>query len=183
LGGGEDTRRGGRKGGHPGQGRFILLSLLFVGMGCIITPVLAAESNIYGSISGAMFRDTTSNGLETGISTGTDGWTIELWNADETVLLSTTTTRNGGTYSFIGLSPGTTYVVKEAGKGGWSHLDLSSEKHLVAIPSSEGLEIKHIDFSSAEEQPTPVEPEFPLLAVAVATFIGFGFASTQITRK
>jgi hypothetical protein len=181
VGEGDAVRGGGWMGGYRGQVRMFLLLMLVMGTGIVITPVLAAETT-YGSISGTLYQNTGRYGDRTGISAGTDGWTIELWNEDETRLVSTTTTRNGGTYSFIGLTPGTTYVVKEAGKGGWLHTDLSTGKNLVTIPSSGDLDIRHIDFSCSEEQPSSVEPEFPFYAVAVAAFIGFSFAGTQIMR-
>jgi hypothetical protein len=169
-------RGGGFMGGCRWRVRMFFLSMLVTGIA--IAPVLAAGP-AYGSISGTLYRNT---GDRTGISAGTDGWTVELWNGDETQLLSTTTTRNGGTYSFIGLSPGTTYVVKEAGKGGWLHTDPATEKNVVAIPFLGDMDIESIDFSTSEEQPAPVEPEFPFYAVAVAAFIGFSFAGTQIMR-
>jgi hypothetical protein len=168
-------------GDYKWQVRIFLLSVLFMAMGMGITPALAAETR-YGSISGTLHQSPDVSEGGTGISAGTDGWTIELWNEDETQLISTTTTRNGGTYSFIGLSTGTTYVVKEAGKGGWSHADPTTGKALVTIPLSGDMDIGSVDFSNSHEQPSSVEPEFPFYAVAVAAFIGCSFAGTQIMR-
>jgi SdrD B-like domain len=175
------VRRG--DGWYTWQRRLVLVLMLLIGLFTIVTPGLSGESKARGSISGTKYLDRNKDGQRSGNEPGIDGWTIELWDADETSILATTATFNGGVYSFTDLTPGTVYVVKEAGKGGWSHSYPPIGRYTVTIPSSSNLEISNIDFGNMEERPGGVEPEFPTLGVPVATFIGFGFVVSSIRKK
>jgi hypothetical protein len=163
--------------------RLVLVLMLLVGLFTIVAPGLPGESRDKGSISGFKYLDRNGDGRRAGSEPGIDGWTIELWDADETSVLATTTTSNGGFYSFTDLTPGTLYVVKEAGKGGWSHRFPSMGGSRVTIPSSGNFEITNLDFGNLELRPGGVEPEFPTLGVPVATLIGFCFVVTSIRKK
>ncbi|MCS6993061.1 MAG: SpaA isopeptide-forming pilin-related protein, partial [Anaerolineales bacterium] len=58
-----------------------------------------------------VWNDTNNNGLLDGGETGIDGVTVQLWSADGSTLLATTTTSGGGIYTFAGLPQGS-YIVR-----------------------------------------------------------------------
>lgn len=58
-----------------------------------------------------VWNDANNNGLLDGAETGIDGVTVELWSADGSTLLATTTTAGGGIYTFSGLPQGS-YLVR-----------------------------------------------------------------------
>lgn len=66
------------------------------------------------SISGTVFLDQNNNGTQNGADTGIVGVTVQLLNASNAVIASTTSDA-GGNYSFSGLNPGT-YSVREPGQ-------------------------------------------------------------------
>jgi large repetitive protein len=69
-------------------------------------------AEIYPSVlSGTVFLDQNNNGLQNGSDIGIAGVTIELLNAGNSVI-ATTTTNASGNYSFAGLVPGT-YMLRE----------------------------------------------------------------------
>jgi len=79
--------------------------------------VVAAPAPQVGSISGTKWEDANANGVFDGGEETLPGWTIDLWNADHSTLLSSATTDSVG-YSFDNLTPGT-YQVCEATQNGW----------------------------------------------------------------
>jgi len=66
---------------------------------------------VLSSISGKVFLDANNNGVQNGADTNIAGVTIELLDATNT-LIATTTTDASGNYSFTGLTPNT-YSVRE----------------------------------------------------------------------
>ncbi|PWH18671.1 MAG: hypothetical protein DDG60_00110 [Anaerolineae bacterium] len=58
-----------------------------------------------------VWNDANNNGLLDGGETGIDGVTVQLWSADGSTLLATTTTAGGGLYTFTGLPQGS-YIVR-----------------------------------------------------------------------
>jgi protocatechuate 3,4-dioxygenase beta subunit len=70
-------------------------------------------------ISGKKFKDVNGNGVRDYGDDGLSGWTVKLWNANQTQLLGTDVTDVNGYYSFSGLQPGT-YVVCEIFQAGWT---------------------------------------------------------------
>ncbi len=68
-----------------------------------------------GSIGNAVFADTNGNGVQDAGEPGVSGVTLNLYAADGTTLIATTTTRVDGTYGFTGLPVtvgGASYVVE-----------------------------------------------------------------------
>ncbi|MCK7513741.1 MAG: SpaA isopeptide-forming pilin-related protein [Desulfobacterales bacterium] len=63
------------------------------------------------TLSGTVFLDPNNNGVQNGGDAGIAGVTIELLNAGNAVI-ATTTTAAGGAYAFTGLAPGT-YSLRE----------------------------------------------------------------------
>jgi len=83
---------------------------------------------LLGAISGYKWEDNDGDGnWDTGEGElALEGWTIELWNADGTVMLASATTGDGseggwplGYYRFTDLAEGT-YRVYEGSQGGWT---------------------------------------------------------------
>jgi uncharacterized repeat protein (TIGR01451 family) len=66
---------------------------------------------VQSSIAGTVFLDQNNNGTQNGTDTGIGGVTVQLLNAGNSVI-ATTTTDASGNYSFSGLDPGT-YSVRE----------------------------------------------------------------------
>ena len=66
---------------------------------------------VAGEISGTVFLDQNNNGVQNGADNGLGSVTIQLFNASN-ALVATTTTNASGQYSFTGLSPGTYTVVE-----------------------------------------------------------------------
>lgn len=68
------------------------------------------------SLSGTKFGDANFNGIKDASEAGLAGWTINVYDAE--VLVASTTTGTGGTYSFS-LPPGH-YLVCEEAQSGWA---------------------------------------------------------------
>ena len=66
---------------------------------------------VSSEISGTVFLDQNNNGVQNGADNGLGSVTIQLFNASN-ALVATTTTNASGQYSFTGLSPGTYTVVE-----------------------------------------------------------------------
>jgi hypothetical protein len=71
-----------------------------------------------GSITGLKWEDQDGNGDKDPGEPKLSDWTIELWNADHTLMLSSTTTEQSGFYDFDNLTPGT-YQVCEVLQTDW----------------------------------------------------------------
>jgi hypothetical protein len=86
-----------------------------MGMAAAARSAAAGGNNfaeiVLSSISGTVFLDQNNNGVQNGADTGISGVTIQLLNAVNSVV-ATTTTDASGNYSFSGLQPGT-YSVRE----------------------------------------------------------------------
>jgi len=67
---------------------------------------------------GMKFEDLNGNGAKDEGEPGLEGWTINL-NSEDGMIVATTTTGPDGTYTFIGINPGT-YTVEEVVQDGWS---------------------------------------------------------------
>lgn len=69
------------------------------------------------SLGNLVWSDLDKNGAFNGSEAGIDGVTVELWSADGTTQLATTTTAGGGLYNFPGLAQGdyTVHVVAPTG--------------------------------------------------------------------
>lgn len=64
------------------------------------------------SVGDYVWYDVNRDGLQTAGESAYVGMTVELYAADGTTKLATTTTDAGGYYSFTGLKPSTAYVIK-----------------------------------------------------------------------
>ena len=70
------------------------------------------------SIGDKVFEDKNADGKQGDTEPGIDGVTVRLYKCDApTVVIATTTTANGGLYSFDGLPPGTYHVTFETPAG------------------------------------------------------------------
>ena len=58
------------------------------------------------TLGNLVWSDIDKNGAFNGGETGIDGVNVELWSADGSTQLATTTTAGGGLYSFPGLATG-----------------------------------------------------------------------------
>ncbi len=75
------------------------------------------------SLGNLVWSDTDKNGAFNGGETGIDGVNVELWSADGTTQLATTTTAGGGLYSFSGLAQGDYTVRVTSPVGTFSSVD------------------------------------------------------------
>jgi protocatechuate 3,4-dioxygenase beta subunit len=67
--------------------------------------------------SGMKFADSNANGAKNSGEPGLEGWTIKLMNGASEV--ASTVTAADGTYSFVGITPGS-YAVEEVTQPGWT---------------------------------------------------------------
>lgn len=75
------------------------------------------------SLGNLVWSDTDKNGAFNGSETGINGVNVELWSADGTTQLDTTTTAGGGLYSFSGLAQGGYTVRVTSPVGTFSSVD------------------------------------------------------------
>jgi uncharacterized surface anchored protein len=85
------------------------------------------------SISGYKYEDVNLDPANTTDDLIVEGWTIDLFAADGTTLIASTTTDADGHYVFSGLTPGT-YIVKEGARNGW--FNVSSDSVQVTLATS-----------------------------------------------
>ncbi|MDS4030865.1 MAG: SdrD B-like domain-containing protein [Candidatus Contendobacter sp.] len=75
------------------------------------------------SLGNLVWSDTDKNGAFNGSETGINGVNVELWSADGTTQLATTTTAGNGLYSFSGLAQGDYTVRVTSPVGAFSSVD------------------------------------------------------------
>ena len=94
------------------------------------------------SISGYKYNSVTNAKLA--------GWTIQLWNADETTFLQSTTTDTNGNYTFSNLTPDT-YVVKELQQSGWTQTHPANNAGHTVTVAGDGAQTG-FNFGNAPQQ-------------------------------
>jgi hypothetical protein len=104
-----------------------------------VTVVVNSPSFV--TISGKSFEDINGNGTLDPGETGLSGWTINLMQG--ATVISSTVTGSDGSYSFIGVSPGT-YALVEEPKVGWTQT-VSPPNPIVA---KSGYDITDMNFGN-----------------------------------
>jgi len=89
----------------------------------VATSGLAVTADNFGNflpvtVSGIAFNDLNGNGTRDSGEPGLQGWTINLLNAGNSVI-ATTTTNSTGQYSFANVGPGT-FTIQEILQAGWT---------------------------------------------------------------
>jgi len=98
-------------------------------------PTTAPPASTY-SISGKVFNDINGDGVRSSDDPGLSGWTVRLTGPDGTS--KTETTSYDGSYTFIGLSPGT-YTVSEVLQSGWSATSPASRSATISSSDEKGV--------------------------------------------
>jgi uncharacterized protein (DUF2141 family) len=116
-------------------------------------PTAAPTASTY-SISGKVFNDVNGDGVRSSDDPGLSGWMVRLTGPDGTS--KTETTSYDGSYTFLGLSPGT-YTVSEVLQSGWSATSPASRSATISSSNQKGINFWNT--GPAETVPANEEPE------------------------
>lgn len=89
-----------------------------------------------GTINGAKYYDSNSNGTLTTGEAGIAGWKIDVFASDGTTLLQTLTTDATGNFT-VTLAPGTYVFKEELATGGWTQTGNTSDQTTTTYAGSE----------------------------------------------
>jgi protocatechuate 3,4-dioxygenase beta subunit/methionine-rich copper-binding protein CopC len=97
------------------------------------------------SVSGEVYNDLNGNGTKDPGDPGLSGWTVDLLNASDSVVATTTSDANGN-YAFDGLFPGT-YSVEELLQPNWTQTQPTNPSYY-SVTTQSGLNRTGLNFGN-----------------------------------
>lgn len=133
-----------------------------------------------GTINGTKFSDANGNGLRELSDPVLPGWTIQLFNASNNVLFSSTTTDSKGLFVFTNIPQGT-YLIKEVQQTGWKQTTPAGGSYTIVVTENAYI-FTGRDFGN--QQAPVVRPcECPTQASFINTALSSPKHTIQFTDK
>ena len=133
-----------------------------------------------GTINGTKFSDANGNGLRELSDPVLPGWTIQLFNASNNVLVSSTTTDSKGMFGFTNIPQGT-YLVKEVQQTGWKQTAPAGGSYTIVVTENAYI-FTGRDFGN--QQAPVVRPcECPTQAIFAYSVLKTPLHTLQFTDK